>query len=140
MVRFPLSLEAQLQVAQHGGECEMPGMQLLADLRRFGVEMSECAADLCPLPVDPRLVLLLLIAVIYLKIKTGEVLDANKKRKTENEAGRFQQYLGNLDSRQIETLLNLKQEKNSGKKSSGSSSAVSRTGGMLLILLFPTSL
>jgi len=86
------------------------------------------------------LLLLLLIAVIYLKIKTGEVLDANKKRKTENEAGRFQQYLGNLDSRQIETLLNLKQEKNSGKKSSGSSSAVSRTGGMLLILLFPVTL
>jgi cytochrome c oxidase cbb3-type subunit 1 len=86
------------------------------------------------------LLLLLLIAVIYLKIKTGEVLDANKKRKTENEAGRFQQYLGNLDSRQIETLLHLKQEKSSGKKSSGPSSAVSRTGCMLLILLFPATL
>lgn len=83
------------------------------------------------------LLLLLLIAVIYLKIKTREVVEANKKLTAENEDNRFQQYLSNLDSKQIETLLNLKQQKNSGKRSSGFSSAAGSTGLVLLILTFP---
>ncbi len=83
------------------------------------------------------LLLLLLIAVIYLKIKTREVVEANKKLTAENEDNRFQQYLSNLDSKQIETLLNLKRQKDSGKRSSGFSSAAGSTGLVLLILTFP---
>jgi len=83
------------------------------------------------------LLLLLLIAVIYLKIKTREVVESNKKLTAENEDNRFQQYLSNLDSKQIDTLLNLKRQKDSGKRSSGFSSAAGSTGLVLLILTFP---
>ncbi len=82
------------------------------------------------------LLLLLLVAVIILKIKTREVLEANKKQKIKNETERFNQYISNLDSKQIETYLNLKRQPKQPKHpNESSSSPASGVSGLLLLLV-----
>jgi cytochrome c oxidase cbb3-type subunit 1 len=80
------------------------------------------------------LLIILLIAVIFLKIKTQEVVEANKKRHAEKDADRFNQYISNLDSRQIETLLKLKENKKAGKDAG---SGISGPLLLLAVIVFP---
>lgn len=86
------------------------------------------------------LLLLVLIAVIFLKIKIREVVEANKKLHAKNDAERFNQYISNLDSKQIETLLKLKRQKNADAGPSGSSSAAGKALLIGLILFSPITI
>src|SRR5665811_263968 len=43
-----------------------------------------------------------LVAVIFLKIKTSEVVINKRKKKTGDEEGRLNQYISNMDSKQID--------------------------------------
>ena len=86
------------------------------------------------------LLLLLLIAVIFLKIKTREVVQANKKLHPKNDAERFNQYISNLDSKQIETLLKLKHQKNPDAGPSGSSSTAGKALLIGLMLFSPIAI
>ena len=86
------------------------------------------------------LLLLLLIAVIFLKIKTREVVEANKKLHAKNDAERFNQYISNLDSKQIETLLKLKHQKSPDAGPSGSSSTAGKALLIGLMLFSPVAI
>jgi cytochrome c oxidase cbb3-type subunit 1 len=65
------------------------------------------------------LLVVVLGATIFLKIKTSEVVRAARKKKQETDRARFNQYISNMDSRQIEEFLrykdNKKKVRNSGK-------------------------
>ncbi|MDP4131508.1 MAG: cbb3-type cytochrome c oxidase subunit I [Bacteroidota bacterium] len=75
------------------------------------------------------LLLLLLIAVVLLKVKTSEVIKANKKLNITNESERFRQYIGNLDSKQIETYFK--------NKYPGKESAANAASKISMLRVFP---
>jgi len=62
-----------------------------------------------------------LLAVIFLKIKTSEVVMNKRKKKTEDEQGRLNQYISNMDSKQIDDFMQYKQSKKPQGPSSGGS-------------------
>ena len=51
------------------------------------------------------LLIILLGTAIFLKIKTTEFIMTSKKKKQENEEGRLNQYINNMDSKQIEEFI-----------------------------------
>ena len=80
--------------------------------------------QLVPFHVNNMIMLFILLVVvlgaaIFLKIKTSEVMRAARKKKQETDKARFDQYISNMDSRQIEEFLrykdNKKKEKNIGE-------------------------
>jgi len=70
-----------------------------------------------------------LAAVIFLKLKTSEAIRAAKKKKQGDEEGRLNQYISNMDSKQIEEFIQYKQNQ---KKQHGTPG--NGTKKMLLIL------
>jgi cytochrome c oxidase cbb3-type subunit 1 len=62
-----------------------------------------------------------LVAVIFLKIKTSEVVMNKRKKKAGDEEGRLNQYISNMDSKQIDEFMQYKQSKKPQGPSSGGS-------------------
>jgi cytochrome c oxidase cbb3-type subunit 1 len=58
-------------------------------------------------------------AVIFLKIKTSEVVMSKRKKKAEDEQGRLNQYISNMDSKQIEAFIQYKKSKKGKAKNAG---------------------
>ncbi|HEY8688624.1 MAG TPA: cbb3-type cytochrome c oxidase subunit I [Chitinophagaceae bacterium] len=75
------------------------------------------------------LLIILLVAAIFLKIKTTEVIMTAKKKKQENEEGRLNQYISNMDSKQIGEFIQYKQ----GQRNHGTSWG---SGGNFMLLIF----
>lgn len=48
------------------------------------------------------------VAVIFLKIKTSEVVRSKKKKNAGDEQGRLNRYLSNMDSKQIDAFMQYK--------------------------------
>ena len=65
------------------------------------------------------LMAIVLAAVIFLKIKTSEVVMSKRKKKAVEEQGRLNQYISNMDSKQIDALIQYKKSKKVKDKSSG---------------------
>ena len=59
------------------------------------------------------------LAVIFLKVKTSEVVSSKKKKNAGDEQGRLNQYISNMDSKQIDAFMQYKQTKKDKNKSSG---------------------
>ncbi len=59
------------------------------------------------------------VAVIFLKIKTSEVVSSKKKKNAGDEQGRLNRYISNMDSKQIDAFMQYKQTKKDKNKSSG---------------------
>lgn len=86
--------------------------------------------------------LFILAAVLFLSVKVRLMIEKNRNRKTENETEQFARYLDNLDSGQIEKIVQLKRKRPiSLQKQAGS--GASKTGlplaVVLLAALFPGS-
>src|SRR5690606_37184380 len=64
------------------------------------------------------LIFFMLVAVLYLKFKTGEMLKMNKRLMQRNADKNFNRYIADLNSKQIEAYLNYKKENASVKTSS----------------------
>ncbi|HEY5406885.1 MAG TPA: cbb3-type cytochrome c oxidase subunit I, partial [Ginsengibacter sp.] len=60
-----------------------------------------------------------LLAVIFLKIKTSEVVMSKRKKKAGDEQGRLNQYISNMDSKQIDEFIQYKKSKKDAGTSSG---------------------
>ena len=60
-----------------------------------------------------------LIATIFLKIKTSKMIRAGRGKKQETDPDRLNQYISNMDSKQIEAIIHYRQKKNRQDKPSG---------------------
>ncbi len=58
-------------------------------------------------------------AAIFLRIKTSEILTGEKKKKSESDKGRFEQYISNMDSSQIQEFLGYKNRIKQRKQTGG---------------------
>ncbi len=76
-----------------------------------------------------------LIAAIFLKIKTSKMISASRKKKQEADKDRLNQYVSNMDSKQIEEFIQYKQEKNRQDKPAGNRPN-SKLMSFLLVLFF----
>ena len=80
-----------------------------------------------------------LVAVIFLKIKTSEVLMNARKKKQADEEGRLNQYISNMDSKQIDEFVQYKKsKKDQGPSSGGNINSLLLTFFFLLLSLFLT--
>src|SRR5690242_3651953 len=64
------------------------------------------------------IVIMLLIAAIFLKIKTSKLISAGRREKQETEQDRLNQYVSNMDSKQIEQYIQYKQNRKEKDKPS----------------------
>src|SRR4029078_3683997 len=60
-----------------------------------------------------------LIATIFLKIKTSKMIRAGRGKKQETDPDRLNQYISNMDSKQIEAIIHYRQKKKRQDKPSG---------------------
>lgn len=60
-----------------------------------------------------------LAAVIFLKLKTSEAISAAKKKKQGDEEGRLNQYISNMDSKQIAEFIQYKQNQKKQHRAPG---------------------
>lgn len=76
-----------------------------------------------------------LIAAIFLKIKTSKMISTERREKQEADKDRLNQYVSNMDSKQIEEFIQYKQKKNNKDKPKGKGSN-SKLMSFFLVLLF----
>ena len=79
--------------------------------------------------------IILLAAAIFLKIKISKIVSASRKKKQEADKDRLNQYVSNMDSKQIEEFIQYKQKKNNNNKPKDNGFN-SKLMGFFLVLLF----
>ncbi len=77
----------------------------------------------------------LLIAAIFLKIKTSKMISAGRREKQETDKDRLNQYVNNMDSKQIEEFIRYNQTRRKTNKLPGNITN-SKLLSFLLVLLF----
>ncbi len=82
----------------------------------------------------------MLVAVLYLKLKTREMIRMNKRLKKRNAEKNFDSYIADLNSRQIEEYLNVKDKDSAKSSSSGNGSSLLKSIAIFLLFLLKDSL
>lgn len=80
-------------------------------------------------------VFIVLGAAIFLKIKTSEVVTSGKKKNPGNEKNRLDQYISNMDSKQIEEIIHYKQNIKTEKKEGNDNNISSKFICLCIILM-----
>ena len=111
---------------------------MLAQTKSTGISSSPNDTGLIVLLV--MVLLTILVAVLLLSFEAKGLVAKIRNKKTENSTHQFEKYLKNMNSKQIEKVLQLKQQQqglNKNAQSSGSIKAVLIIAISLLAALFP---
>ena len=102
------------------------GMFIIAELLSGSLvaQVDSTAKHFAPAQNGVMILLFLVVSVvlaaaIFLKIKTSQVIMNGRKKKQADEEGRLNQYISNMDSKQIDDFIQYKKSKKDQESSSG---------------------